>query len=89
MSTFQRENSRCRVVASQKAQMFICLFQSDLQFGGLPPVSNVMHRLLDRVVSVRLSYTVPLGLKGYIIGECLVVDMEMPTKMILLQAVIN
>jgi hypothetical protein len=37
--------------------------------GNLPPDPSANHRLFDRIVNVRDAYTVPLGLKGTIIGK--------------------
>jgi len=37
--------------------------------GNLPPDPTANHRLFDRIVNVRDGYTVPLGLKGTVIGK--------------------
>lgn len=37
--------------------------------GSLPPDPSANHRLFDRIVNVRDAYTVPLGLKGTVIGK--------------------
>ena len=45
------------------------LFKPELQIGNIAPDPSANHRLFDRIVNVRDSYTVPLGYKGTIIGE--------------------
>ncbi|XP_014226840.1 5'-3' exoribonuclease 1 isoform X1 [Trichogramma pretiosum] len=44
------------------------LYKPGLNTGSLPPDPRAYHRLFDRVVCVRNSFTVPLGYKGTIIG---------------------
>lgn len=44
------------------------LFKPGLNRGNFPPDSTAQHKIYDRIVSVRDSFTVPLGYKGTIIG---------------------
>lgn len=44
------------------------LFRPGMIIGLIPPDPKAQHALLDRVICVRENYTVPVGLKGTIIG---------------------
>ncbi|KAF5282795.1 hypothetical protein FQR65_LT02792 [Abscondita terminalis] len=44
------------------------LYKNSLQMGNLMPDPTTTFQLYDRVVNVREGYTVPMGLKGTIIG---------------------
>ncbi|GJQ70278.1 putative 5'-3' exoribonuclease [Trypoxylus dichotomus] len=44
------------------------LYKPDLYIGNVPPDPNSKFQLYDRVVNVRESYTVPLGLRGTVIA---------------------
>jgi len=44
------------------------LFKPDMSAGSSTPDPSSVYELLDRVVNVRLGYSVPLGLRGTIIG---------------------
>lgn len=44
------------------------LYKPSLHIGNFPPDATVQHKMYDRVVCVRESFTVPLGYKGTIIG---------------------
>lgn len=44
------------------------LYKPGLNSGSVPPDAKAQHRLLDRIVCVRDSFTVPLGYKGTIVG---------------------
>lgn len=47
--------------------MYVCLQPLEQQQGVVPDL-DAEYRLFDRVVNVRESFTVPLGLRGTIIG---------------------
>ena len=44
------------------------LYKPDLMSGSSAPDSSANYQLLDRVVNVRQGYSVPLGLRGTVIG---------------------
>ncbi|XP_032782787.2 5'-3' exoribonuclease 1 isoform X1 [Daphnia magna] len=44
------------------------LYKPDLMSGSTPPDPSANYQLLDRVVNVRQGYSVPLGLRGTVIG---------------------
>ncbi|XP_014211300.1 5'-3' exoribonuclease 1-like isoform X2 [Copidosoma floridanum] len=44
------------------------LYKPGLNSGSTPPDPKAHHRLLDRIVCVRDSFTVPLGYRGTIVG---------------------
>lgn len=44
------------------------LFRPETIIGLVPPDIKAQHKLLDRIISVRKNFTVPLGFKGTIIG---------------------
>lgn len=44
------------------------LFKPSLNPGHFPPDSKAYHKVFDRIITVRESFTVPLGFKGTIIG---------------------
>ncbi|KAJ9598748.1 hypothetical protein L9F63_026718, partial [Diploptera punctata] len=63
---FQRHGCRVKTVTMQVKPHL--LYKPELQIGNIAPDPSATHRLFDRIVNVRDSYTVPLGLKGTIIG---------------------
>ncbi|XP_021920765.1 5'-3' exoribonuclease 1 isoform X2 [Zootermopsis nevadensis] len=63
---FQQHGCRVKTVVMQVKPHL--LYKPELQVGNLAPDLLANHRLLDRIVNIRESYTVPLGLKGTIIG---------------------
>ena len=44
------------------------LFKPDLMSGSSPPDPSANYQLLDRVVNVRQGYSVPMGLRGTVVG---------------------
>ena len=44
------------------------LYKPDLSMGSAPPDASTTYELLDRVVNVRQGYSVPLGLRGTVVG---------------------
>ncbi|XP_067006470.2 5'-3' exoribonuclease 1 [Anabrus simplex] len=66
VDNFYKTNCRVKTVTMQVKPYL--LYKSSLQVGSLSPDPTTTNRLFDRVVNVRQSYTVPLGLKGTIIG---------------------
>nr|XP_039266984.1 5'-3' exoribonuclease 1-like isoform X1 [Styela clava] len=57
--------------ADKKVQITLrphVLYRPLVHQGTLIPDNSAQHRLLDRIVNVRDGYTVPLGLRGTIIG---------------------
>ncbi|PSN30434.1 5'-3' exoribonuclease 1, partial [Blattella germanica] len=63
---FQQHSCRVKTVTMQVKPHL--LYKPGIQMGNIPPDPQVVHRLFDRIVNVRESYTVPLGLKGTIVG---------------------
>ena len=62
---FQQKNELKVVKVKVKPQ---ALFRPVQQFGKLAPDPNTEFLLLDRVVNVQNGITVPLGLRGTVIG---------------------
>lgn len=63
---YEMYNDSNKVVVMQvKPQL---LFKPELYSRQLPPDPKVHTRLLDRIVCIRGSFTVPIGYKGTIIG---------------------
>lgn len=44
------------------------LFKPDLMTGSTPPDPSANYQLLDRVVNIRQGYSVPIGLRGTVVG---------------------
>lgn len=44
------------------------LYKPDLMSGSTPPDPSANYQLLDRIVNIRQGYSVPLGLRGTVIG---------------------
>ncbi|XP_060517739.1 5'-3' exoribonuclease 1 [Cylas formicarius] len=58
-------------LVSKKVTMQIkppLLYQPEIQIGNLVPDPKMKVRLFDRIVNVRSGYSVPLGLKGIVVG---------------------
>lgn len=63
-SSFSFENS-----SWPQYMVKVCIFMQSLeQQQGVVPDLDAEYRLFDRVVNVREGYTVPLGLRGTVIG---------------------
>nr|CAD7460816.1 unnamed protein product [Timema tahoe] len=63
---FHQVGPRVKTVVAQ-AKPYL-LYKPGLQTGSVAPDPTTTYRIFDRVVNVRESYTVPLGLKGTITG---------------------
>ncbi|XP_049842599.1 5'-3' exoribonuclease 1 [Schistocerca gregaria] len=62
---------QAKKLASKNVGMHVkprLLYRHELQDGNLAPDTTATYSLLDRVINVREGYTVPLGLRGTIIG---------------------
>ena len=44
------------------------LYKPGLNSGSVPPDPKAQHRLFDRIICVRESFSVPVGYKGTIVG---------------------